>query len=167
MSASNPLIVVDANVWLDNYLPHEHGRPVATEFLTSASAANATILYPASILKDVFYVVQNRLKTDARAQSGTLTKGDALAIREIAWSCIQNMRELGTAVGMDEADLWLACKYRRLHGDLEDNLVLAAAERVHADYLVTSDVQLIRKSTVPALTPADMVTYLKTRAELV
>ena len=167
MSAPNPLIIVDANVWLDNYLPHESGQSAATEFFSVASSTSATILYPAGILKDVFYVIQNRLKADTRERSGTLTKIDELAIREIAWACIENMRELGTAVGVDEADLWLACKYRRLHGDLEDNLVLAAAERVHADYLVTSDTQLIRKSTVAAFTPADMATYLKTRAELV
>ena len=167
MSASNPLIIVDANVWLDNYLPHEYGWSAATDFFNVARSANAAILYPASILTDVFHVIQNRLKADTREQSGTLTKGDAVAIREIAWACIENMRELGTAVGVDEADLWLACKYRRLHEDLEDNLVLAAAERVHADYLVTTDAQLIRKSPVAAFTPADMATYLKTRAELV
>ena len=52
MSASNPLIIVDANVWLDNYLPHESGQSAATEFFSVASSTSATILYPAGILKD-------------------------------------------------------------------------------------------------------------------
>jgi len=58
-------------------------------------------------------------------------------------------------VGADEADVWLAAKYRALNEDLEDNLVLAAANRAKADYLITNDTQLIAKSPVPALTPRD------------
>jgi predicted nucleic acid-binding protein len=86
-----------------------------------------------------------------------LKREDAEAIRDIAWACVDNMSELGTPVGADESDLWLARKYRRLHPDLEDDLVLAAAERAQADYLVTSDEALLRKAMVPALSPEDFV----------
>ena len=167
MSEKAITMVVDTNVWLDNYLHNRDGYEAARNFFNLVSSLDIRPLYSAATLKDVFYIIGSSLKTEIRYEGSELTKGDALAIREIAWACVENMRELGTAVCVDEADLWLACKYRQLHGDLEDDLVLAAAERVHADYLVTSDTQLIRKSTVAAFTPADMTTYLKTRAELV
>lgn len=167
MSEKAITMVVDTNVWLDNYLHNRDGYEAARNFFNLLSSLDIRPLYSAATLKDVFYIIASSLKTEIHREGSTLTKGDTLAIREIAWACVENMRELGTAVCVDEADLWLACKYRRLHGDLEDNLVLAAAERVHADYLVTSDAQLIRKSTVAAFTPADMTTFLKTRAELV
>ncbi|MDO4532294.1 MAG: PIN domain-containing protein [Coriobacteriia bacterium] len=167
MSEKAITMVVDTNVWLDNYLHNRDGYEAARNFFNLLSSLDIRPLYSAATLKDVFYIIASSLKTEIHREGSTLTKGDTLAIREIAWACVENMRELGTAVCVDEADLWLACKYRRLHGDLEDNLVLAAAERVHADYLVTSDAQLIRKSTVAAFTPADMATFLKTRAELV
>lgn len=61
---------------------------------------------------------------------------------------------------MDEADLWLACRYRTLTWDLEDNVVLAAAQRAEADYLVTSDRALIQRATVAVLAPGDMTAVL-------
>ena len=166
MSEKTIRMVVDTNVWLDNYLHNRDGYEAARDFFNLVSSLDIRPLYSAATLKDVFCIIGSSLKTEIRHQGCKLTKADALAIRKIAWACVENMRELGTAVCVDEADLWLACKYRRLHEDLEDNLVLAAAERVHADYLVTSDEQLIRKSTVAAFTPTDMTAYLKTRAEL-
>ena len=164
MNHEQATILVDTNVWLDNYIASRSGHETAHRFLASAQNSGMQLLYSASILKDTFYILASNLKEEIRREGKAVKKGDALAIRNIAWACIDNMRELGTAVGVDEADLWLACKYRTLNPDLEDNLVLAAAERAHADYLVTSDEQLIRKSTVTAFTPADMAAYLDARA---
>lgn len=70
------------------------------------------------------------------------------------------MREIATAVGADDSDLWLACKYKPILGDLEDNLVLASAERAQVDFIVTGDEQLIRKSTRNAYMPADALSFL-------
>lgn len=100
------------------------------------------------------------LKRIARSVA-PVAEGDVQAIRRIAWACVDNMRELATAVGMDESDLWLACKYRTLTWDLEDNVVLAAAQRAEVDYLVTNDWALIQRATVPALTPEDMTKVLE------
>jgi predicted nucleic acid-binding protein len=62
---------------------------------------------------------------------------------------------------MDEADMWLARKYRAVHEDLEDNFVLAAADRAQVDYLVSSDVRLLRKARVPAVAPAELLRILE------
>ena len=67
----------------------------------------------------------------------------------------------GHAVGSDESDLWTACGLCNLHNDLEDNLIVAAAQRSNATYLITSDELLIKHAPVAALTPSDALTLLQ------
>ena len=155
-----PRVLVDTNVWLDYFIGIRQGHDSAQAFLNSSNRAEVQLLYPAAALQDVFYLLMRELKRIARSVA-PVTEGDAQAIRRIAWGCVDNMRELATAVGMDESDLWLACKYRTLTWDLEDNVVLAAAQRAEADYLVTNDRELIQHATIAALTPADMTALLK------
>lgn len=98
-----------------------------------------------------------------RDEKGTLSDSDALAIQEIAWGCIDNLCEWATSAGSAQGDIWMARKYKRLNHDFEDNVVVAAAERSKVDYLVTSDQKLIKKATVPALAPEDMLAVLDAR----
>lgn len=158
------LLLVDTNVWMANYVPTRAGHQQARDFLAEAWQRELGLLYPAPILKDVFYLIGMEYKRQVRAEKGAVSQADAAAINELAWGCVHNMRELATAVAVDESDLWLACKYRSLSQDLEDNVVLAAARRCGARHLVTFDESLIRRSPVSALLPKDMVALL--RAEL-
>ena len=91
------------------------------------------------IPKDVFYLLGAEYKRQIRLEKGELSQTDAMAVNELAWSRVQNMRDVATAVGIDESDLWLACKYKAVNTDLENNVVIAAAHRCEADYLVTFD----------------------------
>lgn len=156
-------ILVDTNVWIDNYLPARPNTEASCDFIDEAKASGTTLLYPVHVIKDVFFLLRSTMKQQERANHGTLSEEMALAITESAWGCVENMRENATAVGADESDVWLACKYRPLLEDLEDDLVLAAAERAQANMLVTNDAQLIAKATVPAHTPADATFLLKAR----
>ena len=153
MMGQNPIVVVDTNVWLDNYLADRPHAARSREFVLQARKRGVQLAYPVHCLNDIFLLIQAHLKRLAR-ENGELSDADALAIREIAWACIENMREFATAVGADEADAWKACKYRRLTNDLEDNFVLAAAERASADFLVTND-QAQSQSVVAAVVFAD------------
>ena len=65
-------------------------------------------------------------------------------------------------VGQNEA--LRAMTYRDLHDDFEGDLLLAAAARVDADYVVTSDRALLRHAPVACLDPADMRALLRARA---
>ena len=112
-------------------------------------------------MKDVFYVAVSTFKRIARAEKGSLTPSDAVTATETAWGCVNSMRKQATAVGADESDLWTACNLRSVHNDLEDNLVVAAAQRADATYLVTNDEALIKHAPVAALTPADALALLK------
>ena len=163
LAARGPAIVVDTNVWLDNYLGFRRGNKAAADFIAAARSHEATLLYPVGALQDVFALLVMELKRAARsaAPDKSLGEKDIQAFRRIAWACIDNMREFATAVGADEADLWLASKYRKLTWDLEDSMVLAAAQRAKADYLVTNDKALIAKATVTALTPQDLTVVLE------
>ena len=154
MNGSSRLLV-DTNVWLDNYIPRRAGHDVAAAFFMHARAHEMCLLYPVESLKDVFYLMNAHFKADIRAAGRDIGEAEAAVAKGLAWDCVNNMRDIGRAVGADESDVWLAAKYRSLHDDLEDGLVLAAAQRSRADYLITGDQALIAKSPVPAMAPGD------------
>ena len=154
------LIVVDTNVWLDLYLPHRAGREDARHFVERAIACGASLLFTIQTANDVFARVSINAKRWVREGKGEIDENYARAIKGLAWDCVASMRELGTAVGADDSDLWLAQKYRKLHDDFEDDLILAACTRVSADYLVTNDAKLLRHAPVAALTPSDVCVLL-------
>ena len=111
-------------------------------------------------LQDVFALIIMELKRSARSSGVSVGKTEIACFRDIAWSCVDNMREFATAVAADESDIWLASKYRAFNWDLEDNMVLASAQRAQVNYLATNDKALIEKSTVVALTPRNLVEVL-------
>lgn len=156
----NRIIVVDTNVWLDLLLPNRVHARESRAFIAAATQKKYGLAYPVHSLKDIFFLVCSEMKQRARDEKGALSEHDALTAREIAWSCVEYVRNLATAVGADESDAWFACKYRSLNGDLEDNFVLAAAKRANAAFLVTSDETLLRKATVETHTPGDAAALL-------
>lgn len=156
-------LFIDTNVWLDNYLGDRPRNRSASDLLGFAGKAGAALLFTVSSANDVFFLLTQNLKGKIRAESGRVTAADAAAVREIAWGCIENMAELGTSVSLGMGDIWYAEKLRGLHDDFEDNLILAAAVRVKADFLVTSDERLQRHSPVATFSPDDMLAYLKTQ----
>ncbi len=155
--------MVDTNVWLGNYVASRAGHESSRRFLQVATQRGVQLLYPSASVKDVFYLIAMEFKRQVRAEKGSVDERDAAIIRRLAWGCVDNMRALATSVGLDESDLWLACKYRKLNGDLEDNMVIAAMQRAKADYLVTLDGHLARHAPVAALTPDDMTSLLQLR----
>ena len=161
MVSQRPSLLIDTNVWLDYFLPDRAGGKEAIDLIVFAFEYEFPLLYPAAIVKDVFYVAVSTFKRIARAEKGSLTQSDAVTATETAWGCVNSMRKQATAVGADESDLWTACNLRSIHNDLGDNLVVAAAQRADATYLVTNDEALIKHAPVAALAPADALALLK------
>lgn len=153
-------VLVDTNVWVDYFVAGRLGHADAVAFIKLAWRESVQLLYPISALQDVFAVLIMEFKREARAIR-EVDEACMATVRRIAWGCVDSIRDGATAVGADESDAWLACKYRKINWDLEDNMVLAAAKRVGADYLVTSDRTLISKANVAALRPADMAALLE------
>ena len=155
VSVMTHVVLVDTNVWLDQYLPERPHRAESQAFVDKALELGVELAFPASCIKDVFYIVGNEYKRIVRSETGTLSDADAQAIRRIAWGVVDNMQEVATPVGMDLSDLWIASKWRKMDGDLEDNLVRAAARRARVDFVVTWDKGMLAKAVVPTVTPTD------------
>ena len=154
------MMVFDTNVWLDAFLPTREGHAVATSLIARAQALDISLLYPVHALPDVFYFMfvgtKHELKQFYRGHDELI----ATAARTTAWECVNTMREIATAIGADQGDVWFACKTESLHNDVEDNLVLAAVRYSKADCLVTNDKELLAHAPlacVAAVSPEDML----------
>lgn len=158
-------LLLDTNVWLDNY---DGTRPLnkqSREMIDKAFAHDTTLLYPVCSLKDVYYNLVQSMKNASRNEGMPITNAAATVIKELAYASVKNMAEIATAVGADDSDVWLALKMYPYHRDVEDDFVLAAMERSKASFLVTNDVQLIKHANCAAMTSEDMLDYLNTFTE--
>lgn len=156
-------LLLDTNIWLDYYLGTRLGHDLAMRLIASAVEAGANLLYAISSSKDVYFLVDAGLKRLYREQhGGRLSEEAALAANEAAWGCVNHLSELACAVPCDASDVWIAQKQKSLHGDYEDDLIIAAAKRAQVDCLVTSDEALRRHAPVTAFSVEDAITYLGT-----
>lgn len=151
---------IDTNVLIDFYEGRRGGSAVSKLLVNSCIARGIPLLVACHQLKDLFYCMQLALKGELRSEGIEVTEANAVAARELAWSCVLNAAELFEVVGADASDVWLAAKYRATHPDFEDNLVIASAIRGNATHLVTNDAQLLRNtagatSLVHAVTPEE------------
>lgn len=160
MPSNPPILLLDTNVWLDLFLPHRPGGPAAAELIEAAEASGASLAYPSHALLDVYQKVRSDNKRWIR-QSRPLTETDALAIKRMAWDFVDIMRRIATAISCDLNDVDLACTFRDGHDDLENDLVLAACQRAHANYLVTTDARLASHAPLEAKSPQGMTELLR------
>lgn len=91
-------LLLDTNVWLDNYIPDRADHQLVGSLLTRAIKQQHDLPYALPSAKDVFYLITHAYKQMAR-EEGNLTEATASAINEIAWACIDNMVDLACAVG--------------------------------------------------------------------
>ena len=158
---TRPALLVDTNVWLDVEFGERGGWP--TEFLIAARLADARMGIAAHSLKDVYYLIQRRIKLDDQRLGGVDPQRSASAARIAAWAVVEHILEVAEVVGSDYMDAHLATKHRCVHDDYEDDLIIAAAIRMKADLLVTSDQALIKHAPIAALTPQDATHWLESR----
>lgn len=160
MSANKPILFVDTCVWLDLFLPDRPGKRDAQVLLRHTLDHDIPLTYASHSALDVYAKAGICAKRIFR-EAGTLADPQARAARSFAWNCATRMREVATPVPADVSDFYLAEKLRPLHGDLEDDLILAGCSRAKANYLVTTDKRLLRHADVAAKTPAEMLTLLE------
>lgn len=163
MSREPLRIMVDTNVWVDSYCPDHSESDASRAFLTESMKEEAQLFFPVHIAKDVLYIIRHELKRAILSETGSIDGETSRAISQISLAFVKNMTESATPVGADASDLWLAEKYLSLHGDYEDNLVLAACKRIDADFLVTNDRRLLEHADIAAKTPRQMMTILSLR----
>lgn len=161
MSLFPKSLLLDTNIWLDNYISERPLSGISQSLIDFANSHNIALLYAIPSLKDTYYGVTMFLKRAARIDGKNIDAGMADAINKMAFASVKNMSELATAVGVDASDVWLALKLFNLHSDVEDDLILAAMERSEASFLVTNDAQLVRHAKCAVMTAQDMLDYLE------
>ena len=160
MSSGKPIILVDTCVWLDLFLLDRPGRKDAQALVRYALNGEIPLVYASHSALDVYAKAGICAKRFFR-EAGQLSETQARAARTFAWDCATQMREVATPVPADMSDFYYAEKFRPLHEDLEDNLILAGCNRARASYLVTTDKRLLRHADVLTKTPAEMLALLK------
>lgn len=156
-------ILLDTNVLVDYYLGREPGCSACVDIINLSQGRHALCVAALS-LKDVYYLVGATLKRLQRSEQGTLSKGDAAACNEIAWSCVRHAMDMALVANTGSGECLDAFVLRSLHDDFEDNLVAASARSAQADFIVTGDEHLLAHSPIAALAPQDMAALLKAMA---
>ena len=151
---ATPSFLVDTNVWLSHYLGQRTNHHEASSFIVAAGKRDAALFCPVHCVKDAYYLIGADLKRQAR-ELGDCGDAMAAAANEASWACIRNLTEIATVVGADLADVVEARALRPVHPDFEDDLLVSAARRCNADYLVTFDKLLRSHCPMAALTPAE------------
>lgn len=158
-------IMLDTNVLVDYYLGREPGCSACQRIVSLCVGQHA--LYAAAVsLKDVYYLVGAMLKRAQRNETGALSEQDAVACTQIAWSCVRQALDVVIVANTGGAECLDAFVCRSVHDDFGDNLVLAAARSVGADFLVTGDERLALHSPVGTLSPTAMANLLEAEDQM-
>lgn len=75
---SPPALLIDANVWLDCFLPGRKNRESSLALIEKAIDQGVPLFYTAGIAKDVFYLVTNDQALLRHAPIAALSSQDAL-----------------------------------------------------------------------------------------
>lgn len=146
--------LLDTNVWLDYFLDRGKLHEITASLIGSAFSTDNIQLCTAILsTRDVYYYVQKELKRASVEEEGEVTEANVYAAHEVAWACLTTLRNLSFVVPADETDMVEASVLRETHFDYEDNLIAAAAKRVKAECIVTSDEQMLKHQPYKCITP--------------
>ena len=153
-------IVLDTNVVVDYLMGREPACSECKQLLLMHAACQHAVYVTSLSLKDAYYLVSMQLKRMERQASGRLDEGVANAANEVAWACIRSLVENVLVLPVGRAETLQAFTYKPVHGDFEDDLVVAAARSANADFVVTNDRSLLHHAPIACLSSADMLAFL-------
>lgn len=161
MNPQNLKLVIDTNVWLDDFFGDRPFHKDARALIDLAISKQVQLFHAITTEKDVYYLSCATLKAKERVSSGCVSNESAHAIASISNALIGKLESLSTPIALDATDTWTARHLQSIHADFEDCLIMAAAVRANADFVVTNDRKLLQHCTVAALSCADMAAYLR------
>ena len=141
--------LVDTNVWIDYFMASEPHYKAVLSFFEAVDQRGGTLLYAPTTLKDVFFLIPRILRREAIA-AGEI---EETSFAPAAWACVRTMTEIAVAAPLSLPECDLAWMLRTTHGDLEDNLVIAAAETCNADYVISYDRAMLEHFSPACITP--------------
>lgn len=151
--------LVDTNVWIDYFMASEPHYKAVLSFFEAVDQRGGTLLYAPTTLKDVFFLIPRILRREAIA-AGEI---EETSFAPAAWACVRTMTEIAVAAPLSLPECDLAWMLRTTHGDLEDNLVIAAAETCNADYVVSYDRDMLEDFSPACITPEQANQLLRIR----
>lgn len=141
---SRPRALLDVNVVLDVMQRREPWFDDAAAVMAAAETGRLTGMVAAHALTTVFYLLAKHASRDA----ARMRVAELLRVLKVA------------PVDGEVVAYALALPY----GDFEDAVLMAAAERAGAHYVVTRDRTLFAAGPVPAVTPGEMLALLSRRS---
>lgn len=153
-------ILLDTNALVDFLLGREPGCSACKRIIALSDSSKQVLYVSSTSVKDAYYLVRSGLKRAERNVSGSVDERQARAISEVAWACVRQVLDTALVVPIGRGECFDAVTMKVLHDDFEDDLILAAAREVKADFLVTSDEKLMKHAPVACLTPMDMAALL-------
>ena len=148
-------LLLDTNVWMYYFMGTPDHLPAISRLIEMCVSADVDILYAPTSLKDVFYLIPRSFK---REDAYTPTASTYLPA---AWACAKRMMELGTAAPLSASECEMARMLQSQVSDLENGLVLAAADRAQADYVVTYDQGLLKAVPEECVTAERVLELIK------
>ena len=153
-------ILFDTNALVDFLLGREPGCSACKQVIALCDEGQHALYAASTSVKDAYYIVRSGLKRAERAAAGNVSDTQANAIAEVAWACVRQLLRTFLIVPIGRAECLDALTMRVLHDDFEDDIVLAAAREAKVDFLVTSDLKLMKHAPVACLTPTDLAALL-------
>lgn len=142
---AHPSVLVGTDIWLEFFMnARGHASRIAAVF-DAVERKGGTLLCAFSSIQDLYYLLL------ASMDSASGGSGRRDVEEQVAWACLRTLRERATVVGADLGDVLQAEYLRSLHADLADCLLLAAAKRGRADYLLTERAELHERVPLPSL----------------
>ena len=157
-------MLFDTDVWVDFFCDWQGNARVIGRVLEAVERSDGQILCAVTSVHDVYYLVQQvlRLRTP---QAQRDTPASIEARRKVAWSCVTFLRKRALIVGADMSDCLEAEVLKSVHGDLGDNLVLAAAKRTRASYLVSQNEALRAHAPLPGISVREAAELMQVSAD--
>lgn len=135
-------VLIDTNVVLDWLLDRGPWSDAAKPLWDARDAGHIVAYLPASVLTDIFYIIQRQAGIPA------------------AFTAID--RVFG-AFGLFAVDMPLLQQARALPGsDFEDNVQIACAVNAHLDLIVTRNLVDFALSPIQVIDPSQITAYLRT-----
>ena len=151
--------LVDTNVWIYYLMASEPHYEEILRFFEAVDQRGGTPLFAPTTLKDVFFLIPRILRREALAAG----QPEEISFTPVAWACVRTMTEIAVAAPLALPECDLAWMLRTRHGDLEDNLVIAAAETCNANYVVSYDRDMLEHFSPTCITPEQANQLLRIR----
>ena len=137
-------VLLDTNVVLDYLLNRMPWADHAQVIWQAHEAGRLNAHIAATTLTDIFYIVRKGLGLD------------------LAWTGVHTCLDQLIVVGVDLPDLRSACSFSGR--DFEDNLQLACAVNIGAQYIITRDPAGFADASIPVVSSEEMANLLRSSA---